>query len=177
MWRHRSGGLKKKLYLRSVSQRHRHFVGLFNVPVLYGYSEKRPHLVALYNTLGIRRTFSRLEPPASSHGCNEVKTTLISLLPVKPGGTTGFLAVCQSVCLSVRQSVQSVSVHSVFSVALWDIDLKFGTCIWICLDIIQIKFDLLLHELLPFAKISFSGLFFVIFRHIELNFIYEFVLT
>ena len=29
-----AGGLKKKLYLRSGSQRHRHFVGLFNVPVL-----------------------------------------------------------------------------------------------------------------------------------------------
>ena len=27
------GGLKKKLYLRSGSQRHRHFVGFFNVPV------------------------------------------------------------------------------------------------------------------------------------------------
>ena len=29
-----AGGLKKKLYLRSGSQRHRHFVGFFNVPVL-----------------------------------------------------------------------------------------------------------------------------------------------
>ena len=37
MWRHRcAGGLKKlKLYLRSGSQRHRHFVGFFNVPVLH----------------------------------------------------------------------------------------------------------------------------------------------
>ena len=36
MWRHRcSGGLKKKLYLRSGSRRHRHFVGFFNVPVLH----------------------------------------------------------------------------------------------------------------------------------------------
>ena len=33
-----------------------------------------------------------------------------------------------------------------------------------------VAFDLLLHELLPFAKIMFSGLFFVIFRHIELKF-------
>ena len=34
-WRHRcAGGLKKKLYLRSGSQRHRHFAGFFNVPVL-----------------------------------------------------------------------------------------------------------------------------------------------
>ena len=29
-----TGGLKKKLYQRSGSQRHRHFVGFFNVPVL-----------------------------------------------------------------------------------------------------------------------------------------------
>ena len=28
-----AGGLKKKLDLRSGSQRHRHFVGFFNVPV------------------------------------------------------------------------------------------------------------------------------------------------
>ena len=37
MWRHThrcAGGLKKKLDLRSGSQRHRHFVGFFNVPVL-----------------------------------------------------------------------------------------------------------------------------------------------
>ena len=36
MWRHidMQGGLKK-LYLRSGSQRHRHFVGFFNVPVLH----------------------------------------------------------------------------------------------------------------------------------------------
>ena len=36
MWRHRcASGLKKKLYIRSGSQRHRHFVGFFNVPVLH----------------------------------------------------------------------------------------------------------------------------------------------
>ena len=43
-----AGGLKKKLNLRSGSQRHIHFVGFFNVPVqaptrdppFYGYSEK-----------------------------------------------------------------------------------------------------------------------------------------
>ena len=28
-----AGGLKKKLYIRSGSQRHRHFTGFFNVPV------------------------------------------------------------------------------------------------------------------------------------------------
>ena len=36
MWRHRcAGGLKKKLHLRSGSQRHRHFAGFFNVPVIH----------------------------------------------------------------------------------------------------------------------------------------------
>ena len=36
MWRHIcAGGLKKKLYLRSGSQRQRHFTGFFNVPVLH----------------------------------------------------------------------------------------------------------------------------------------------
>ena len=36
MWRHRcAGGLKTKLYLRSGSQRHRHFAGFFNMPVLH----------------------------------------------------------------------------------------------------------------------------------------------
>ena len=30
--------------------------------LLYGYSEKLPHLVAFYNTLGILRTHSGLKP-------------------------------------------------------------------------------------------------------------------
>ena len=50
-----AGGLKKKLNLRSGSQRHRHFVGFFNVPVqaptrdppFYGFSEKPPHFSRL----------------------------------------------------------------------------------------------------------------------------------
>ena len=66
----------KKLYLRSGSQRHRHFAGFFNVPVLhrhgttllYGDNDTPPHLVAFYDTLGIRRPYSRLEPPTSSRG-------------------------------------------------------------------------------------------------------------
>ena len=41
-----------------------------------------------------------------------------------------------SICLSVRPSTQ---FSELFSAVLWDIDLKFG--IWICLDMIQIKFD------------------------------------
>ena len=51
------------------------YVGFFNEPVqaqaqatlLYGFSEKPPHLVAFYDTLGIRRTHSRLNPPGP-HG-------------------------------------------------------------------------------------------------------------
>ena len=35
-------------------------------PFLYGDSDTPPHLVAFYNTLGIRRKYSRLKPPASS---------------------------------------------------------------------------------------------------------------
>ena len=37
-------------------------------PFLYGDSDTTPHLVAFYDTLGIRRTYSRLKPPASSRG-------------------------------------------------------------------------------------------------------------
>ena len=50
-----AGGLKKKLNLRSGSQRHRHLVGFFNVPIqaptrdppFYSYSEKPPHFSRL----------------------------------------------------------------------------------------------------------------------------------
>ena len=69
---------------------------------------------------------------------------VISPLPVKPGGDYRFprrLSLCPSVCLSVSQSTRCPSTRfsDYFSVVLWDIDLKFG--IWICLYIIQIKFD------------------------------------
>ena len=65
-----AGGLKKKFDLRSGSQCHKHFVGFFNVPVqaptrdrlFYGYSEKPSHLVAFYDTLGIRMTYYHLKP-------------------------------------------------------------------------------------------------------------------
>ena len=64
----RTEELKKKLYLRSGSQRQRYFAGFFNVPVLhrtgpsfsYGDSDTPLNLVAFYDTLGIRRTFSQL---------------------------------------------------------------------------------------------------------------------
>ena len=68
IWRHRYAGGLKKLYLPSGC--HRHFVGFFKCPsytdtgqpFLYGYSEKLPHSVAFYDTLGIRRMFFRLNP-------------------------------------------------------------------------------------------------------------------
>ena len=71
MWRHRCAGGLKKLYLRSVSHRHRHFAGLFNVPVLHRHGTtlfirwfRHTAPIAFYGTLGIRRTYSRLKPPA-----------------------------------------------------------------------------------------------------------------
>ena len=74
MWRHRcAGGLRKKLlYLRSGSQRHKHFAGFFNVPVLHRHGTNlfiqwfrhTAPLVTFYDTLlGIRGTYSRLNPP------------------------------------------------------------------------------------------------------------------
>ena len=77
MSRHRCvDGLKKKLYLRSGYQRHRHFAGFFNVPALHRHGTNlfirwfrhTAPLVAFYDTLGIRGTYSRLKPRASSRG-------------------------------------------------------------------------------------------------------------
>ena len=70
MWRHRFAGGLNKLYLRSDSQRHRHFAGFFNVPVLHRHGttlfirwfRHTAPLVTFYDTLGIRRTYSRLKP-------------------------------------------------------------------------------------------------------------------
>ena len=50
LWYRCAGGLKK-LDLRSGPQRHRHFVGFFNVPK--GDCDTPPQLVAVYDTLGI----------------------------------------------------------------------------------------------------------------------------
>ena len=50
-----AGGLKKKLDLRSGSQRHRHFVGFFNVPV---QTPTRDH--PFYTAIQTHRPFSRL---------------------------------------------------------------------------------------------------------------------
>ena len=54
------------------------------------------------------------------------------------GGTLSLLAVCQSVRPSVSLSV-TLRFSGLFSAVFWDIDLKFD--IWICHDIIQIKFE------------------------------------
>ena len=37
-------------------------------PFLYSDSDTPPHLVAFYDTLGIRRAYSRLKPPRRTHG-------------------------------------------------------------------------------------------------------------
>ena len=73
MWRHRCAGGLKKLYLRSGSQSHRHFVGFLNVSVLHRHGAtlfirlfRRNHPIQSPLTtrcLGIRRTYSHLNPP------------------------------------------------------------------------------------------------------------------
>ena len=50
-------------------------------PFLYGDSDTPPHLVAFYDTLGIRRTYSRLKPLASSRGNRLTKTSKMSHIP------------------------------------------------------------------------------------------------
>ena len=89
MWRHRcAGGLKKKLY------HYRRVLNAIDIsqgsltcpsytdtgpPFLYGDSDTPPHLIAFYDTLEIRRTYSRLKPPASSRGCCTSKKKIFTL--------------------------------------------------------------------------------------------------
>ena len=88
IWRHRcAGGLKKKLYLRSGSPMGVSRGSLtcpsytdMGPPFLYGDSDTSPHLVAFYDTLGIRRTYSRLKPPASSRGIKGLGGVFVSSL-------------------------------------------------------------------------------------------------
>ena len=58
MWRHIDvqGGLKKKLDLRSGSQRHRHFVGFFNMP-FQAPTQNNPFYIRLFRETAL---FSRL---------------------------------------------------------------------------------------------------------------------
>ena len=84
-----AGGLKNKFDLRLGSQRHRYFVGFFNVPVqpptrgqpFYGYSEKPSHLVAFYDTLGIRRTHSHHNPRDPQMEALTMNLKVVSLSP------------------------------------------------------------------------------------------------
>ena len=51
MLRHRcASGLKKKLYLRSGSQRHKHYAGFFNVPVLHRYGTISQPVLSIRDT-------------------------------------------------------------------------------------------------------------------------------
>ena len=88
-----AGGLKKKLDLRSGSERHRHFVGFFNVPVLaptrgqpfYDYSEKPPISVAFSTRMGTRKTYSLLTP-TGSHGGSDMKSIKYKRTDAKADG-------------------------------------------------------------------------------------------
>ena len=78
MWRHRCAGGLKKLYLPSGSQRHRHSVGFFNVPVLHRHGttlfirlfrETTPFSRLLRHDWNTGDVFSTLTPhPTSSRG-------------------------------------------------------------------------------------------------------------
>ena len=92
-----AGGLKKKLDIRSGSQRQRHFVGFFNVSV------QAPTLATLFTRL-FRETapFSRLLRHAG-----DTEGHFLDLTPPLPGVLTGeqmmkwhvrHLSVCLSVC-------------------------------------------------------------------------------
>ena len=90
MWRHRcAGGLKKKLlYLRSGSQRYRNFAGFFNVPgtnLFIRWFRHTAPCVIFYDTLGIRRTYSRLKPPAPSRGYTWRKPKLVKETKAREG--------------------------------------------------------------------------------------------
>ena len=78
-----AGGLKKKFDLRSGSQRHRHFVGFFNVPVLaptrdqpflYGDSDTPPHLVAFYDHAGDTEVHILVLTPRALTGVRDLQT-------------------------------------------------------------------------------------------------------
>ena len=83
---HRCAGGLKKLDLRSGSNSYRHFVGFFNVPVLaptrdhpfYTVIPTHRPIKSLFTiTLGIRRTYSRLNPPPGPHGGSKSIRTAI----------------------------------------------------------------------------------------------------
>ena len=106
---------------------------------------------------------------------------LHTIITGETGGDYRFpqhLSLCPSVGLSVRPSVSPLGVRPLgfpnfsqlsFEILTWNLVYGFVLTSYRS-SFTLVAFDLLLHELLPFAKISFSGLFFVIFRHIELKF-------
>ena len=109
-------------------------------------------------------------------------TTNLRLLPVKPEGG-GLLGVCHSVRLSVLPSVRpsvfqstrgpSTRFSGLFWVVLWiftwNLVYEF-VFTWYRSSLSFVMLDLLLQELLPFAKIYFSGLFSAIFWDIDMKF-------
>ena len=89
-------------------------------------------------------------------------------------GTLSLLAVCPSVSQSV-----TLQFSRLFSAVFWDIELKFD--IWICHDIIQIKFDFR-HAWLTFTGVialCLNSVFKIFFCSLEIltwNLVYEFVM-
>ena len=65
------------------------------LPFLYGDSDTTPLLVAFHDTLGIRRMFSRLQPPASSRGY-PIQVNLDHMIIVK---VNRYLKHMQNTCL------------------------------------------------------------------------------
>ena len=111
---------------------------------------------------------------------------IISPIPVKPGGgeTIGFLAVCHSVRPSVRLSVHSVSVHSVFRTFLsrplgyW-LEIWYVNSSWNNTEQVRVSLRLtyFYRSYCPLLKFSFPGFSLPSFEILTWNLVYEFVLT
>ena len=87
-------------------------------PFLYGDSDTPPHLVAFYDTLGIRRMYSRLKPPAASRG--RVSSWLIS-----DEGDKHKL----NLCSAKRAAMSTILLHNRCvknGICVCDIFLEFG---------------------------------------------------
>ena len=109
-----------------------------------------------------------------------MRCILFSPLPVKPGGTLGFLAVCHSVCPSVRLSVcqstrcPSTLFSELFSVFLWDIDLTiwYVNLSWHNTDQVWVSLRLtyFYRSYCPLLKFSFPAFFSAVFWDIDLKY-------
>ena len=111
MWRHRcAGGLMKKLYIRSGSQRHDISQCSLTCPsytdtgppFLYGDSDTPPHLVAFYDTLGIRRMYSQLKPPASGVDLRGYRLFHCTFGPMDKHRRNWFYATLKWQCMSLE---------------------------------------------------------------------------